>query len=118
MLWTPPAPQASLPASRPPLWSIRRTALAIVAAVAVGVLTAIGVSYADLGSSGPATGPRGGFGNRGFGSQGFGGNGFGGQGFGGQGFGGQGFGGQGFGGFPGGGLGGAAPQLGTGQPGS
>jgi len=105
MLWTPPAPQARLPASRQPLWSIRRTALAIVAAVAVGALTAIGVSYADLGSSGPTTGPLGG--GRGFGGQGFGGPGnrFGGNGFGGNGFGGNGF-------------GGAVLQRVTGQPGS
>ena len=68
MLWTPPAPPAGRPPVRPPLWSMRRTALAVVAAVTVGALTAVGVSYADTGSS---TGPAGGFGGRGFRGSGF-----------------------------------------------
>ena len=62
MLWTPPVPEARM--ARPPLWSMRRTALAVVAAVAVGALTAVGVSYADI-SSAPSGGPRGGFGGGG-----------------------------------------------------
>jgi hypothetical protein len=77
VLWSPPAPDAShraglLPPSpaparsAPPLWSIRRTALAILAALVAGALTVFGVSYADAGPSSGA-GPRsgsGGFGGR------------------------------------------------------
>jgi hypothetical protein len=62
MLWTPPAPEASYRAARPALWSMRRTAVAIIVAVAAGALTAVGVSYADTGSSAtPSIGRRGGF---------------------------------------------------------
>jgi hypothetical protein len=47
-------------AGRPALWSARRTAVAIVAAVGIGSLTAVAVSYADTGSDGTGrvgTGP-------------------------------------------------------------
>lgn len=60
MLWTPPAP-GSYRAARPPLWSARRTALAIVAAVVVAAMTVVGVSYADTGPASPSNGPGGGF---------------------------------------------------------
>jgi hypothetical protein len=50
-LW--PAPPVGTP--RPALWSARRTVVAIVAAVGIGSLTAIAVSYADAGSA--STGP-------------------------------------------------------------
>jgi len=45
-LWSPPPVQPS----RPALWSARRTAVAVVAAVGIGSLTAVAVSYADTGS--------------------------------------------------------------------
>jgi hypothetical protein len=63
MLWTPPAPASSYPAARPQPWSMRRTALAIVGAIAIGAAATVGVSYADTGSSGSGTG-AGGFGGR------------------------------------------------------
>jgi hypothetical protein len=63
MLWTPPAAAASsFPAARPPLWSMRRTALAIVGAIAIGAATTVGISYADN-RSGSGSG-YGGFGGR------------------------------------------------------
>ena len=92
MLWTPPTPGGSGQLARPPLWSMGRTAVAVLAAVIVGAFTAVGVSYADTGSS-STTGPRG-FGGAGGGlpNPGFG-----------------------TGGLPGGGLGGGLPgQLGGG----
>lgn len=77
LLWLPPSPEAShragvdplpppaAPRSEPPLWSMRRTALAILAAAVAGVLTVFGASYADTGSSGTGSGSRtGGFGGR------------------------------------------------------
>ena len=82
LLWLPPTPEAShragtdplsataAPRSEPPLWSMRRTALAVLAAVVAGVLTVFGVSSADTGSSGTGTGSGsrsggfGGFGGR------------------------------------------------------
>jgi hypothetical protein len=80
LLWSAPAPEASHRAApeplipspaaarwEPPLWSIRRTALAVIAALVAGALTVFGVSYADTGS-GSGVGPRsgsGGFGGRG-----------------------------------------------------
>jgi hypothetical protein len=81
MLWTPPTPSGSDQAARRPLWSMGRTAVAVLAAVIVGAFTAVGVSYADTGSS-STTGPRGsggaggGFRNPGFGTGGFGAGGF------------------------------------------
>ena len=95
MLWTPPAP-GSYRVARPPLWSARRTALAIVAAVVVAAMTVVGVSYADTGSASPSNAPSGGFGR----------------------FGGPGgrFGGGFPGGLPGGGQAGGPGQLGSGLP--
>ena len=49
---------------------MRRTALAIIAAVTVGAITIVGVSYADTASSSSTTGPRGGVGVPGGGFQG------------------------------------------------
>jgi len=72
MLWTPPAPASSYPAARPQPWSMRRTALAIVGAIAIGAAATVGVSYADTGSSGSGTG-AGGFGGRSLPGGGFGG---------------------------------------------
>lgn len=46
--WAPPRPP--IEPSRPALWSARRTAVAIVAAVGIGSLTAVTVSYADTGA--------------------------------------------------------------------
>jgi hypothetical protein len=78
--WAPP--RYPVETSRPALWSARRTAVAIVAAVGIGSLTAVTVSYADTGSAGtptirngPFQGPGGvqfngpPFGRRGFGGQ-------------------------------------------------
>jgi hypothetical protein len=64
MLWTPPAPASSYPAGRPGLWSMRRTALAVVGAIAIGAAATVGVSYADTGSGSGAGSGSGGFGGR------------------------------------------------------
>jgi hypothetical protein len=69
--WSPPTPETShragtdpvllspaAPRTEPPLWSMRRTALAIAAAVVAGVLTIFGVSYADTGSGDTGAGSR------------------------------------------------------------
>jgi len=58
--WTPP--RYPVETARPALWSARRTAVAIVAAVAIGSLIAVTVSYADTGAgrTGQFQGPGGG----------------------------------------------------------
>jgi hypothetical protein len=78
--WAPP--RYPVETSRPALWSGRRTAVAIVAAVGIGSLTAVTVSFADPGAASTGTfrngqfqGPGGGqfnggpFGRRGLGGQ-------------------------------------------------
>jgi hypothetical protein len=51
--WVPPRYPVGTP--QPVLWSARRTAVAIVAAVGIGSLTAVTASSADTGSAGTGT---------------------------------------------------------------
>jgi hypothetical protein len=66
-VWLSPAPERQQDL-RPATWSLRKTAVAVVAAVGIAAATTVGVSFADTGSS--STTPGAGFNRGGFGGGG------------------------------------------------